>query len=103
LIRAAERIMFEKHKEKKAEKEYEAEVAAWQSQHDELTAMLQAAKTRQGYESSDLLLKPGESIFGTVATPVSLRSGAVRGPTRVALQVCRSRSGRWAAGPSAIG
>jgi len=26
--------MFEKHKEKKAEKEYESELAAWQSQHD---------------------------------------------------------------------
>jgi hypothetical protein len=59
--------MFEKHKEKKAEKEYESELAVWQSQHDELTAVLQAAKTRQGYEDSDLVLKTGESIFGTVA------------------------------------
>jgi hypothetical protein len=59
--------MFERHKAKKAEEEYEAQLSTWQAQHDELTAVLQSAKSRQGYESSDLVLKPGETIFGTVA------------------------------------
>jgi hypothetical protein len=70
--------MFEKHKEKKAEKAYEAQLKAWQDEHDELTAVLQAATTGHGYESSDLILKQDESIFGTIA-----RAGLIeerRGP-----------------------
>jgi hypothetical protein len=40
--------MFEKHKAKKAEEQYKSEMEAWQSEHDELTAVLQAATTRTG-------------------------------------------------------
>jgi hypothetical protein len=59
--------VFEKHKENKAEKEYEAHLQAWQSEHDELTAVLQAATTRQGLASSDIMLKRGEMVFATVS------------------------------------
>src|SRR6516225_4092982 len=59
--------MFEKHKAKKAEKAYEVQLKTWQDEHDELSSVLQAATTGHGYESSDLILKQGESIFGTIA------------------------------------
>jgi hypothetical protein len=59
--------MFEKHKAKMAEEEYQAALAEWQSEHDELTAVIQAATTRQGSPSSDIILKAGESVFGMVS------------------------------------
>ena len=59
--------MFEKHKAKKAEKAYEVQLKTWQDEHDELSSVLQAATTGHGYESSDLILKQDESIFGTIA------------------------------------
>jgi hypothetical protein len=59
--------MFEKHKAKKAQMRYEAELSGWQAQRDELTGVLQMATSRQGVESSDLILKVGESAFGAVA------------------------------------
>lgn len=59
--------MFEKHKEKKVEAKYQADLQAWQSEHDELTAILQAATTRQGSASSDIMLKAGEAVFATLS------------------------------------
>jgi len=59
--------VFEKHKAKRAEHKYEADLQAWQSEHDELTAVLQAATTHQGDASSDLMLKAGESVFASVS------------------------------------
>ena len=40
--------MFEKHKAKKAEEQFKSQTEAWQSEHDELTAVLHAATTRTG-------------------------------------------------------
>jgi hypothetical protein len=58
--------MFDKHKAKKAEEQYKSEMEAWQSEHDELTAVLQAATTRTGSPSSDIMLKSGEAVFASV-------------------------------------
>jgi hypothetical protein len=59
--------MFEKHKAKKAEEQYEAALAQWQGEHDELTAVIQMATTKQSSMSTDIILKPGEAAFGTVS------------------------------------
>jgi hypothetical protein len=61
------RIVFEKHKAKRADEESRAALAAWQSEHDELTAVIQAATTRQGSPSTDIILTTGESVFGAVS------------------------------------
>jgi hypothetical protein len=70
--------MSEKHKAKKAEEQYKSEMEAWQSEHDELTAVLQAATTRTGSPSSDIMLKSGEAVFASVgnASLVEDRRGA---------------------------
>jgi hypothetical protein len=59
--------VFEKHKEKKAAEQYQAALSAWQSEHDELSAVLQAATTRSGSASSDVVLKAGEAVFATIS------------------------------------
>lgn len=58
--------MFEKRKAKKAEEEYKTQMEAWQSEHDELAAVLRTATSRQGSPSSDIMLKSGEAVFATV-------------------------------------
>ena len=58
--------MFEKHKAKKADELYKTQMDEWQSEHDELTAVLQAATTRQGSPSSDIVLKSGEAVFASI-------------------------------------
>jgi len=58
--------MFEKHKVKKAEELYKTQMDEWQSEHDELTAVLQAATTRQGSPSSNIVLKSGEAVFASI-------------------------------------
>jgi hypothetical protein len=66
------------NKAKKAEEHYKSELAAWQSEHDELNSALSAAQTRQGSPSSDIVLKRGEAVFATVtnASLVEDRRGA---------------------------
>jgi hypothetical protein len=70
--------MFEKHKEKVAKEHYEAALTQWHAEHDELTSALQAAATRQGSASSDILLKSGEAVFASIsnASLVEDRRGA---------------------------
>ena len=58
--------MFEKHKAKKAEEQVKSQMEAWQSEHDELTAVLQAATTKTGSPSSDIVLKSGEAVFASI-------------------------------------
>ena len=70
--------MFEKHKEKKAQEQLAEQQAAWQHGHDELTAVLQAAKTRSGNPSDQIMLKSGEAVFASVTNVslVEMRRGA---------------------------
>ncbi len=59
--------MFRHHQEKKAEHEYEAKLAAWQTQRDAYAGLLTLAETYAGEPSSEILLKPGEAVFAAVA------------------------------------
>jgi hypothetical protein len=59
--------LFEKHKEKKAEANFETRLQAWQAQHDELADVLESAKTRSGSPSSDMMLKSGEGVLATIS------------------------------------
>ena len=59
--------MFEKQKAKKAEEQYKAALSQWQSEHDELSLILRAAQTKQGSPSTDIVLKAGEAVFGSIA------------------------------------
>ena len=58
--------MFEKHQAKKAEELYKTQMDEWQSEHDELTAVLEAATTKRGSPSPDIVLKSGEAVFASI-------------------------------------
>jgi hypothetical protein len=58
--------VLEKHKAKKAQELYQSQMGEWQSEHDELTALLQAATSKTGSPSSDIVLKPGETVFAAI-------------------------------------
>lgn len=59
--------MFEKHKEKVAHEHYETALKSWQAEHDELASALQAATSRQGSASSEIILKSGEAVFASIS------------------------------------
>ncbi len=77
--------MLEKHKAKKLQEQrereltterlqaakahefYEAQLAAWQRQWDELALVVQEANARKGGGSSTVVLKNGESVFGAIS------------------------------------
>jgi hypothetical protein len=58
--------VFEKHKAKVAQEHYQAALTQWKAEHDELASALQAATTRQGSASSDIVLKAGEAVFASI-------------------------------------
>jgi hypothetical protein len=80
--------VFEKHKAKKARHEYEAALATWQVQHDELAAVLDQARSGSGMTSDVIVLKKGETVFGSV--------------TGVGLIELRKGAGHWQGGSSGI-
>jgi hypothetical protein len=59
--------MFRHHQEKKAYEEYEAKLAAWQTQRDAYATLVTLAETYAGEPSSNIMLKPGEAVFGAVS------------------------------------
>ncbi len=59
--------MFERHRERHAAKEYQRELTEWQQQRDGYAERLQIARTYAGELSSELMLKPGEKVFGGLA------------------------------------
>jgi hypothetical protein len=59
--------VFEKHKAKVAQEHYQAALTQWQAEHDELASALQAATTRQGSASSEIVLKAGEAVFASIS------------------------------------
>jgi hypothetical protein len=70
-------VIVTKHKEKKAQEEYEAALAAWQDEHDQLASVVALAR---GAHIGDvtIILKNGERAFATVTNVglVELRKGA---------------------------
>jgi hypothetical protein len=59
--------LFEKHRAKKARQEYEAALAAWQSDHQELAGLIALARGTAAIPSSLLVLERGETVVGTVS------------------------------------
>ena len=70
--------MFEKLRAKRAQKQYEAQLAQWQEQHDATAALLDLAQTYEGERSTEMILKPGEAVFAFVtgASLIEERRGA---------------------------
>jgi hypothetical protein len=58
--------LFEKHKAKKAAKQYEADLAKWKAQRESSEGLLDLAQTFAGEPSTEMLLKPGEALFASV-------------------------------------
>jgi hypothetical protein len=55
--------MFEKHHEKKLEKEHEEALAHWQAGRDGFAELLQLAETFNGLPTNEIVLGPGEALF----------------------------------------
>jgi hypothetical protein len=70
--------MFEKHREKKAEKQYEQHLAQWNDLHDSTEELIHLAESFAGDTSATILLKAGETVFATVngASLIEDRRGA---------------------------
>jgi hypothetical protein len=60
------RDVFEDHKAKKALREHEAALAAWQAERDAQADLLNTAKTSTGSGADSIMLKKGESVFAKV-------------------------------------
>lgn len=58
--------MFEDHKAKKAAKEHEEALAAWQAERDSQADLLNTAKTSTGSGADSIMLKSGEAVFAKV-------------------------------------
>lgn len=59
--------MFERHREKRAAREYQHELSDWQQQRDGYAERLEIARTYAGVPSAELMLKPGEMVIGGMA------------------------------------
>ena len=59
--------MFEKHHEKKLEKEHEEALAKWQAERDGYAELLQLAETFNGLPTKEIVLGPGEALFYKIA------------------------------------
>jgi hypothetical protein len=71
-------IVFEKHREKKAQEDYQNALAKWQAERDGQAAALEFAKTTSGdTTTSELMLKKGEAVFAKITSAglVELRRG----------------------------
>jgi hypothetical protein len=70
--------VFEKRRAQKARQQFDAALAAWQAEHDELAAVLEAARTKSGLPAESLVLKPNEAVFARVAQVglIEMRRGA---------------------------
>jgi hypothetical protein len=60
--------VFERHKEKKALEQYQAELAQWQSLHDGYAEMIQLAQGPGGFDSNEIILKKGEHVVAKVTS-----------------------------------
>ena len=69
--------MFERHKEKKAEADYQEASARWERERDGEAAAVSFAQTYAGEASSELMLHAGEAVFAKItdAALVELRRG----------------------------
>jgi hypothetical protein len=70
--------LFKHHQEKKAAKEYQTKLAAWQEQRDAYAELVSLTQTYTGDSSTAIMLKAGETVFASVdgAALVEDRRGA---------------------------
>lgn len=61
-------MVFEKHKAKEAEQNYQSQLKAWQAHRDEYAKLLELARSFNGSSSSDLALKSGEAVYASVSS-----------------------------------
>lgn len=69
---------LQKHKDLKAEHQYEDNLKTWQDQIDNLNSCLALAKSFNGEESEEIMLKSGETLFFKVSSASLI--GQKRGP-----------------------
>jgi hypothetical protein len=72
--------VFRHHEERKAAKEYEASLAAWQANRDAYAELVATAQSYNGAPSSEIMLKPGEAVFAKVASVALVEDR--RGPSQ---------------------
>ena len=66
--------MFEKHHEKRLEKEHEDALAKWQAERDGYSELVQLAESFNGLPTNEVVLAPGEALFYKVAGAALLDS-----------------------------
>lgn len=71
--------MFEKHKQRKAEKHYQAELQSWQQLRDFYSQLVTLAESSEGGQTEEILLKPGEALFVKVTGTTLVESRRARG------------------------
>jgi hypothetical protein len=69
--------MFEKHREKKAQGNYEKALQHWQAERDGQAEAIEMARSHGGSPTSELMLKKGEALIAKVAGVglIELRKG----------------------------
>jgi hypothetical protein len=71
--------VFEKHHEKKAEKEYEEALAKWQPERDAYAELLRLAMGFAGIATNEIILSPGEALFFKVTGAALIEERAGKG------------------------
>ncbi|MGC8628136.1 MAG: hypothetical protein ACP5VR_11435 [Acidimicrobiales bacterium] len=66
--------MFQKHQEKKLEKEHEGTLAKWQAERDGYSELVQLAESFKGLPTNEIVLGPGEALFYKVTGAALLES-----------------------------
>jgi len=66
--------MFEKHREKKLEREHVEALSRWQAQRDGYAELLELAETFNGLPTTEIVLSPGEAVFYKVVGAALLDS-----------------------------
>jgi hypothetical protein len=70
--------MFEQFRAKRAQKQYQGELADWQKRHDAYAELLELAEQFDGLDTDEIMLSQGEALFYKVSN-VALIEERVRG------------------------
>ena len=88
--------MFEKHRAKKAAKDYPKALQRWQAERDECAHLLEVARGYRGITTSDVSLKPGEALLATLTHASLIEDRQSRGHWE-------SRSSGWSFPVASVG
>jgi hypothetical protein len=73
--------VFERHREKRAAREYQQQLTGWQQQRDGCAEALEIARTYTGEPAYGIMLKPGERVFAGMAGSALIEDRRVQGAT----------------------